>query len=84
MQLMPATAREVGVRDPFDPAQNVLGGARYLRRMYDRFRSLRLAVAAYNAGPGAVERHGGIPPFEETRRYVKTVLDRYQRSPVQD
>jgi len=84
MQLMPGTAREVGVRDPFDPAQNVLGGARYLRRMYDRFRSLRLAVAAYNAGPGAVERHGGIPPFEETRRYVKTVLDRYQRSPIQE
>jgi hypothetical protein len=84
MQLMPGTAREVGVRDPFDPRQNILGGARYLRKMLDRFGKLELAVAAYNAGPGAVERHGGIPPFAETRRYVTTVLRRFEASAVPD
>ncbi len=78
-QLMPATARSVGVSDPFDPRQNILGGARYLRRMLDRFGELPLALAAYNAGPGAVARHGGIPPFTETQRYVRVVLDRYRR-----
>lgn len=82
MQLMPATARSLGVHDPFDPRQNVLGGSRYLRRMYDRFGSVRLALAAYNAGPGAVLRHRGVPPYDETRRYVSTVLRRYQRSPL--
>jgi len=80
MQLMPATARAVGVYDAFDPAQNIMGGARYLRKLYDRFGSLRLAVAAYNAGPAAVKKHGGIPPFKETRRYVQAVLSRYQNS----
>lgn len=79
MQLMPATARSVGVRDPFDPRQNIRGGARYLRRMYDRFRDLRMAIAAYNAGPGAVSRHRGIPPFRETRRYVQVVMDRFRK-----
>lgn len=82
MQLMPATAAEVGVRDPFDPRQNIMGGARYLRKMFDRFGSLKLAVAAYNAGPAAVARHRGIPPFAETRRYVKVVLTRYEKSPI--
>lgn len=80
MQLMPGTAREVGVHDPLDPGQNILGGARYLRRMYDLFGSLRLAIAAYNAGPGAVKKHRGIPPYRETQRYVKVVLQRYQTS----
>lgn len=80
MQLMPATAREVGVHDAFDPAQNIMGGARYLRKLYDRFGSLRKAIAAYNAGPGAVARHGGVPPYRETRRYVKAVLKRYESS----
>lgn len=80
MQLMPATARDMGVYDAFDPGQNIMGGARYLRKMYDRFGSLRLAVAAYNAGPAAVAKHGGIPPFKETRRYVQAVLSRYQTS----
>lgn len=80
MQLMPATAQSVGVYDPFDPAQNILGGARYLRKLYDRFGSIRLAVAAYNAGPGRVKKHGGVPPFKETRRYVQAVLTRYQSS----
>ncbi len=72
-QLMPATARELGV-NPLDPRQNLEGGARYLRQQYDRFRSWRLALAAYNAGPGAVEKHAGVPPFRETRNYVQIIL----------
>lgn len=74
-QLMPATARKLGV-NPRDPRQNLDGGARYLRRMYDKFGTWRLALAAYNAGPGAVEKHGGIPPFRETRTYVRRILGR--------
>jgi Rod binding domain-containing protein len=75
MQLMPATAREVGVRDPHDPEESLRGGARYLARMLKRFSGrLDLALAAYNAGPGAVERAGGrVPEFAETQRYVKNV-----------
>ena len=72
-QLMPATARSLRV-DPRDPAQNLEGGARYLRMQYDTFRSWRLALAAYNAGPAAVERHGGVPPYRETRGYVRAIL----------
>jgi soluble lytic murein transglycosylase-like protein len=72
-QLMPATARTLGV-DPHDPRQNLEGGARFLRAMYDKFGSWRLALAAYNAGPGAVEKHAGIPPFKETKNYVKVIL----------
>ena len=75
MQLMPATARELGVADPFDPVQNLEAGARYLRQQFDRFGDWRLALAAYNAGPGAVEAHGGLPPFPETQAYVARVLD---------
>jgi hypothetical protein len=79
MQLMPATAAELGVTDRFDPAQNIRGGVTYLARMLDRFeRDLDLALAAYNAGPGAVERHKGIPPFPETRNYVARVHAHYQ------
>jgi len=76
MQLMPATAAGLGVTDPFDPAQAVDGAARLLRQHLDRFGSVELALAAYNAGPGAVDRHGGIPPYAETQNYVRRVLDR--------
>ena len=72
-QLMPDTARAMGV-DIADPKQNLDGGARYLRRMYDKFGSWRLALAAYNAGPGAVEQYDGIPPYAETENYVKAIL----------
>lgn len=81
MQLMPQTARFLGVADSFDPRQNVLAGTRYLRMLLDTFRGdLDLALAAYNAGPGAVERHRGIPPYRETRSYVAAVRATYERS----
>ncbi|RMH59811.1 MAG: lytic transglycosylase domain-containing protein [Candidatus Hydrogenedentota bacterium] len=78
MQLIPSTARIVGVRNLFDPRENILGGARYLRMMFDRFGRMDYALAAYNAGPASVEKYGGIPPFPETRRYVPKVLRYYK------
>jgi soluble lytic murein transglycosylase-like protein len=76
-QLMPATARELGVTNRHDPQQSIDGGARYLRQMLDRFGSVHLALAAYNAGPGAVTKAGGIPRNRETPGYVRSVLDRW-------
>lgn len=77
-QLMPATARELGVSNRHDPAQNIDGGARYLRQMLDKFGAIHLALAAYNAGPGAVRKAGGIPKNRETPNYVKRVLERWR------
>ena len=78
MQLMPATARAMGVLDPFDARQNVLGGARFLRVLANRFGGdLVLTIAAYNAGQGAVEKYRGVPPYNETRGYVQRVLTHY-------
>jgi soluble lytic murein transglycosylase-like protein len=79
MQLMPKTALRLGVDDPFESFQNVEGGVRYLRRLIDRYGSWRLALAAYNAGPTAVDRYGGVPPYRETQEYVRKVLAYYQR-----
>jgi soluble lytic murein transglycosylase-like protein len=80
MQLMPATAQILGVSDPFDPRENIQGGVRHLRALMDRFdNNLTLALAAYNAGAKAVITHGGVPPYRETRQYVKRVLRRLDR-----
>lgn len=76
-QLMPGTARALGVSDPFDPSQNLAGGAKYLAQMLRTFGGdERLALAAYNAGPGAVRKYGGVPPYEETRNYVDRIMAR--------
>jgi len=79
MQLMPDTASLLNVRNPFDPEENVRAGTRYLRQLLDRFAGrVELALAGYNAGPGAVEKHKGVPPYAETRDYVRQVMALYQ------
>jgi TP901 family phage tail tape measure protein len=79
MQLMPGTARGLGVRDIYDPFQNALGGARYIRSMLGMFKRLDYALAGYNAGPGAVRKFGGIPPYRETQNYVRAVMRYFQQ-----
>ncbi|MGK2925253.1 MAG: lytic transglycosylase domain-containing protein [Lysobacterales bacterium] len=80
MQLMPATAAELEVANPFDPAQNIEGGTRYLSQLLAEFKGdMDLAAAAYNAGPNAVYKHGGIPPYDETQEYVRRVKILYKR-----
>jgi transglycosylase-like protein with SLT domain len=74
MQLMPSTAKEYKVRNPFDPKTNIEAGIKHLKSLIDRFGSLDLSLAAYNAGAGAVEKHNGIPPYRETRNYVSRIL----------
>ena len=76
MQIVPETGRLMGCANPFDPAENITAGTKYLRYLFDRFGDQRLALAAYNAGEGNIERFGGIPPFEETQNYLKRVATR--------
>lgn len=77
MQLMPGTARDMGIHNPWDPAQNIEGGVKYLAWLKRQFSNLNHVIAAYNAGHGNVKKYGGIPPFRETQNYVRSVTGRY-------
>ena len=80
MQLMPSTASSMGVKNAYDAKQNIAGGKKYLKGLMDRYDgNMELALAAYNAGPGAVNKYGGVPPYKETQNYVKNVLSNYQK-----
>lgn len=79
MQLMPETAKDLGVSNAWDPRENIMGGVKYLKSLLDRFDgNMTKALAGYNAGPGAVEKHGGVPPFPETQNYVSSILGMYE------
>ncbi len=81
MQLMPSTAKGLGVTNPYDPLQNMEGGVKYLKLQLERFGgNVALALAAYNAGPNAVAKHGGIPPYQETQNYVRSILTNYLKA----
>ena len=81
MQLMPETAAELGVKNAYDARDNIMGGTKYLSRLLDQFDgNMTKAIAAYNAGPGAVQQHGGVPPYPETQDYVDKVLGYYQQN----
>lgn len=79
MQIMPSTQRDVGVYSPFDPEENIEGGIKYIKYLLDKYHNIELALAAYNAGPGCVDKFKGIPPFKETKRYVRLVLQEYKK-----
>ena len=80
MQLMPDNVKELGVGNPYDPRENILAGARHLRQMIDRFGTLEKALAAYNAGPGKVDRYGGVPPYRETQDYVRRITEMLRKA----